>query len=148
MNDSNTEPRFDGNTEGTALDDGRLLHEGGVLPKDFPERLERLKQASGLSWGALARAIGVDRKALMRWRKKGVEPCGGAMHAIFRFAARMPGDLEILIGDGFPDDPHQGGRLDRRPRWALGATAGRWGRNRGRRRSLAPSAHGGQSTDP
>ena len=85
MNNPDVSSRFDGHTNG-ADDDSTLFHEGGVLPKDFPERLERLKQASGLSWGALARAIGVDRKSLMRWRNKGVEPCGGAMHAIFRFA--------------------------------------------------------------
>ena len=45
-------------------------------------------------------ALGVDPKQLLRWRK-GVEPCGGAMHSIFRFASRLPGGLEILIGEGF-----------------------------------------------
>ena len=100
MNNPDVSSRFDGNTNGITDDDSDLLYQGGVLPKDFPERLERLKRASGLSWGALARAIGVDRKSLMRWRNKGVEPCGGAMHAIFRFAAQMPGGLEILMGEG------------------------------------------------
>ena len=100
MNKPNDPARLGGHTNGILDDDDSLLHEGGVLPKDFPQRLERLKEASGLSWGALARAIGVDRKSLIRWRKKGVEPCGGAMHAIFRFAARMPGGLEILMGEG------------------------------------------------
>ena len=76
MNNPDVSSRFDGHTNGASDDDSTLFHEGGVLPKDFPERLERLKQASGLSWGALARAIGVDRKSLMRWRNKGVEPCG------------------------------------------------------------------------
>ncbi len=73
--------------------------ESGVLPEDFPERLERLKEASGLSWRGLARALGVDPKQLLRWRK-GVEPCGGAMHSIFRFARRIPGGLNILMGSG------------------------------------------------
>ena len=100
MNNTDDPTRFGGLNNGFDDGDGALIQQGGVLPKDFPERLERLKQASGLSWGALARAIGVDRKQLMRWRNKGVEPCGGAMHAIFRFAAQMPGGLEILIGDG------------------------------------------------
>ena len=49
---------------------------------------------------AMAKALGVDPKQLLRWRK-GVEPCGGAMHSIFRFASRLPGGLEILIGEGF-----------------------------------------------
>ena len=42
----------------------------------------------------------MDPKQLLRWRK-GTEPCGGAMHSIFRFAGRMPGGLEILLGEGF-----------------------------------------------
>ena len=98
MDKTNVSSRFGGRNNGIP-DDDALLHEGGV-PKDFPQRLEQLKEASGLSWDALARAIGVDRKSLIGWLKKGVEPCGGAMQAIFRFAARMPGGLEILMGEG------------------------------------------------
>ena len=30
------------------------------LPEDFPQRLERLKDASGLGWKALARRLGSD----------------------------------------------------------------------------------------
>ena len=111
MNNSNDPARLGGLTN-NFTDDDALLHEGGVLPKDFPQRLERLKEASGLSWGALARAIGVDRKSLIRWRKKGVEPCGGAMHAIFRLRgpdARRPGDPH---GRGSPDEPLREGTLD------------------------------------
>ena len=100
MNNSNTKFRFDGHTHRRAYDGSDLSYLGGVLPQDFPERLEGLKEASGLSWGAMARSIGVDRKQLMRWRKKGTEPCGGAMHAIFRFANRMPDGLDILMSDG------------------------------------------------
>ena len=72
---------------------------GGVLPADFGERLERLKELSGLSWGGFARALGVDRKQLLRWRK-GVEPCGGAMLSMICFARRLEGGLEILLGEG------------------------------------------------
>ena len=72
--------------------------EDGVLPEDFGRRLERLKEASGLSWRGLARALGVDPKRLGPWRK-GVEPCGGAMHSIHRFGYRMPGGQEILMGE-------------------------------------------------
>ena len=75
--------------------------QSGVLPEDFGHRLERLKEASGLSWRGLAKALGVDPKQLRLWRKRGVEPCGGAMLSICRFAARLPGGLEILIGEGF-----------------------------------------------
>ena len=71
-----------------------------LLPEDFPERLERLKEASGLSWRGLAKTFGVDPKQLRKWRKD-TEPCGGAMLSIFRFASRMPGGLEIILGEGF-----------------------------------------------
>ncbi len=80
--------------------DGTEPMESGVLPDDFGRRLERLKEASGLSWRGLARALGADPKQLGRWRK-GVEPCGGAMHSIHRFASRMPGGPEILMGEDY-----------------------------------------------
>ena len=67
----------------------------------FGQRLERLKEASGLSWRGFAKALGVDPKQLRMWRMKGVEPCGGAMLSIARFASGIPGGLEILLGEGF-----------------------------------------------
>ena len=74
--------------------------ETGVLPEDFGRRLERLKEASGLPWRGLARALGVDPKRPAHWRK-GAEPCGGAKHYIHRFASRMPGGPEILMGEDY-----------------------------------------------
>ena len=74
--------------------------EDGVLPEDFGRRLERLKELSGLSWRGLGRALGVDPKRLGQWRN-GVEPCGGAMHSIHRFASRMPGGRAIIMGQDF-----------------------------------------------
>ena len=44
------------------------------LPKDFPGRLELFKKASGLSWKALARLLGVSLHRLRQWRNKGVSP--------------------------------------------------------------------------
>lgn len=73
--------------------------EGTVLPKDFPQRLERLKKASGLSWRGVARAIGIDHKLLLNWRR-GAAPSGGSMLSLFRFANRVPGGLRILMGEG------------------------------------------------
>ena len=72
--------------------------EGAVMPEDFPDRLERLKEASGLSWRAMARAIGIDHKLLLRWRN-GAVPSGGSMLSLFRFANRI-GCLPILLGEG------------------------------------------------
>ncbi len=100
MNHNSNDPaRFDGRDNPAA--DGTQPLEGGVLPEDFGERLERLKEAGGLSWRGFAKALGVDPKQLRMWRRKGVEPCGGAMLSIARFASGTPGGMEILLGEGF-----------------------------------------------
>ena len=72
----------------------------GRLPPDFPERLDSLKRASGLTWEELADALGVDVKRVLSWRH-GIEPRGGAYHALLEFASRVPGGLAILLGDAF-----------------------------------------------
>ena len=90
MNRPNNSPRIGGDTE-------RPVY-GSLLPRDFPDRLERLKEASGLTWAGLAKAIGVDHKQIYKWRK-GVEPSGGAMFGLFQFADRMDGGLRILLGE-------------------------------------------------
>ena len=100
MTNHNAEPRFDGTDRTTAH--GRMLpYQSGVLSSDFKDRLESLKEASGLTWSAFSQTIGVDRKQVRRWRRKGVEPSGGAMESLYRFAGRFPGGLDILMGDGF-----------------------------------------------
>ena len=71
--------------------------QGAVMPEDFPQRLERLKEASGLSWRGLARVIGIDYKLLRRWRK-GWAPSGGSMLSLCLFANRI-GCLPILLGE-------------------------------------------------
>ena len=100
MTNRNPERRFDGRSDRITVHGRVLPFESGVLSEDFPDPLHRLKEASGLTWTAFAQSLGVDRKQVHRWRK-GVEPCGGAMHCLFRFALRMPSGLEILMGDGF-----------------------------------------------
>ena len=72
-----------------------------LLPGDFTDRLERLKEASGLSWSGFAKAIGIDYKQMYRWHNDGVEPSGGAYHSLVLFASRIPGGLHILFGEGF-----------------------------------------------
>ena len=100
MTNHNAEPRFDGTDRTTAH--GRMLpYQSGVLSPDFKDRLESLKEASGLTWSVFSQTIGVDRKQVRRWRRKGVEPSGGAMESLYRFAGRFPGGLDILMGDGF-----------------------------------------------
>ncbi len=99
-NNTNGTARFDGTPHHSPGADGTQPLESGVLMEDFPKRLERLKMAAGLSWRGFAKALGVDPKQLSRWRR-GVEPAGGAMLSIVRFACRIPGGLQILIGEGF-----------------------------------------------
>ncbi len=98
---SNTKdsPRLGGSLE-LDPDDVQRLPFVSLLPKDFPQRLERFKEVTGLTWSGLAAAIGVDYKQMYRWRK-GVEPSGGALHALYMYAARFPGGLQILMGEGF-----------------------------------------------
>ena len=44
-----------------------------MFPDDFPQRLERLKKESGLSWAELARRLGTSAFNLRRW-KDGARP--------------------------------------------------------------------------
>ncbi len=89
-------PLFDG--DGLPLDIEALL-------RDFPRRLNLLKEASGLSWSGLARAIGVDRKQTRRWGRY-AEPRGGSILSLFHFGSRIPGGLDILLGrDTEPELP-------------------------------------------
>lgn len=39
------------------------------FPRDFPERLSRFKERSGLSWKSLARLMGVRPYTLRKWRQ-------------------------------------------------------------------------------
>ena len=45
-----------------------------VFPGDFPQRLERFKEESGLSWAEIARRLGTYPLTIRRWRYKGVRP--------------------------------------------------------------------------
>ena len=87
---------------GDPVIDGRSLPcLGGDLPTDFPQRLIRLKEASGLTWEEFARVLGVELKQVLRWQN-GTEPCGGAYHCLVLLAARIPGGPQILMGEDFP----------------------------------------------
>ncbi|MDE2967373.1 MAG: helix-turn-helix transcriptional regulator [Chloroflexota bacterium] len=58
---------------------------GTDFPDDFPQRLERLREASGLTWRRLARELGVGVRSLYRWRT-GTRPDAAHMLAIVEFA--------------------------------------------------------------
>ena len=44
------------------------------LPEDFPERLERFKEASGLSWAELNRRLETYRSTVQRWDEGRTRP--------------------------------------------------------------------------
>ncbi len=69
-----------------------------LLPEDFAQRLEALKERTGLPWERMAVCMGVDPRQLWRWRR-GASPGGGAMLSLVRFATRVPGGLAELLGE-------------------------------------------------
>ena len=70
-----------------------------LVPEDFREKLEVIKKMTGLSWERMASAMGVDSRQLWRWRRRGVQPNGGAMLALVRLSLRVPGGLAALTGE-------------------------------------------------
>ena len=45
-----------------------------VFPDDFPGRLERFREESGLTWAEIARRIETYPLTIRRWRREGVRP--------------------------------------------------------------------------
>ena len=60
------------------------------FPEDFPARLERFREESGLSWAEIARRLGTYPYTIGRWWKKGVRPSTRHMMAPLK-AGRRPG---------------------------------------------------------
>ena len=59
-----------------------------VFPADFPQRLERFKEESGLSWAEIARRLGTTDLNLRRWRK-GVRPHWRHLDALLDLADEL-----------------------------------------------------------
>ena len=90
---------------------GRIApYQSGVLPRDFPQRLERLREASGLTWNAFADAIGIDKKRVHRYREdvKPAKPDSGGFYALVKIAALIPGGPRHPHGRGIPGVPLAG----------------------------------------
>ena len=49
----------------------RITH---VVPADFPERLRRFKEESGMSWSEIARRLGTYRHTVWRWAEGRARP--------------------------------------------------------------------------
>ena len=56
------------------------------VPHDFPERLERFKEESGLTWAEIARRLDVHHETLRRWRKDRARPSMRNMMALVALA--------------------------------------------------------------
>lgn len=76
----------------------RLPREVHVFPEDFPQGLERLKEASGLTWTELARRLGTNSLTLRRWRR-GARPNALHLLALQGLAASLDlGHLLPVVG--------------------------------------------------
>ena len=77
------------------------------FPEDFGERLEELKELSGLSWGEFARRLRVTQRGLAKWRNGG-PPSGAYFWAIIELAREIPGGFELILDglEGKDDDDH------------------------------------------
>ena len=73
------------------------------FPEDFGERLEGLKDLSGLSWGEFAERLGVTQRGLAKWRNGA--PSGTYFWAIIKLAREIPGGFELILdGDAGEED--------------------------------------------
>ncbi|MCY3646801.1 MAG: helix-turn-helix domain-containing protein [Chloroflexi bacterium] len=59
-----------------------------VFPEDFPQRLERLKEESGLTWSELAARLGTNPLTVRRWRQ-GIRPNALHLFALLDVAASL-----------------------------------------------------------
>ena len=60
-----------------------------AFPEDFPQRLERFKKESGLSWAEIARRLGTYPHTLWRWKNVGVRPSAEHMMALLDLADEL-----------------------------------------------------------
>ena len=57
-----------------------------TFPEDFPERLERFKEESGLSWAEIVRRLDIHHETMRRWRKGRARPSMRNMMALVALA--------------------------------------------------------------
>lgn len=76
--------------------------EPAQFPPDFPERLERFKDAAGLSWRGLARLLRLHARTVRRWRN-GTKPASAHIVALYTLAAEMGLLFHLLPAVGDPE---------------------------------------------
>ena len=60
-------------------DHSRIVY---VFPDDFPQRLVRFQEESGLPWAELNHRLDTDPETVRHWRDKGVRPNARHMKAL------------------------------------------------------------------
>lgn len=80
------------------------------FPPDFPQRLDRFRQAAGLTWRGLARLLRVNARTVRRW-KAGARPGSGHLLRLLELAAGMSLLHLFLPGVGRPEVVDGGGGL-------------------------------------
>ena len=71
-----------------------------VFPDDFPQALERFKEALGMTWDEIAWLLGTTTATLWRWRNAGIRPSTDYLLAIQ--------DLAESRGTRTPASTHKG----------------------------------------
>ncbi len=84
-----------------------LNHRPPLFPEDFGERLERLKEMSGLPWGEFSERLGVTQTGLRKWRNGG-PPSGAYFWAILKLAREIPGGFDLIMHGGDGMEGHEG----------------------------------------
>ncbi len=92
------------------------------FPQDFPQRLERLREGSQLSWRGLARALRLHPRSLRRWRR-GAKPDAAHLLALFGFAEER-GLLHCLMQQQEVDEAAEGSLLNDRAETSLDLSDG------------------------
>ena len=60
-----------------------------ALPEDFPQRLKRFQEESGLSWSEMARRLGTYRHTVWRWAEGRARPNYQHRKALMELAGSM-----------------------------------------------------------
>ena len=86
----------------------RIDHSGivYVVPDDFPERLKRLKEESGLTWAEIARRIGTSTYTVWRWVEAGVRPHWRHQIALLALAQEL-GLAHLLTAWTLPEEEEE-----------------------------------------
>jgi len=66
------------------------------FPRDFPKRLDRLRDELGLSWLRLARCLGARPATVYQWRR-GQKPGPAYLMALFELATNTESGVDLLL---------------------------------------------------